>query len=233
MAYQKFEIPEGKQQEQLRDIIIREAKKAQSGDWQLKIEIPDFSTQLGNYTETSFCKQIEGFNPPDEINKTYKIMVKRDKLRSDKDGNPKTGDYDDHFWHFINWATRKEKVGEPQNRQEVKAKEDSSDKLFPSNNTTPAKPADTPPDFREQDRQARARNSREAIAKDIIVAAISKVNSVTPTKAIVLMNLVRIGADLIAGTLTLNEALKNIEKETNDLHAIIEEILGDDVMKSV
>ena len=233
MAYQKFEIPEGKQQEQLRNITIREAKKAQSGDWQIKIEIPDFSTNLGNYYETSFCKQIEGFVPADEINASYKIMVKRDKLRSDKDGNPKSGDYDDHYWHFVNWSSR-------QKSQDADATYTSVTPNSPS--VTPTTPATTnnqkpsvqqSDDFRIQDRQARARNSREAIAKDIIVAAISKVDSITPTKAIVLMNMVGIGADLIEGKVQLNEALKNIEKSTNDLHAVIEEVLSDDAMKQV
>ena len=229
MAYERIQLQTGQHQEQLRNIVIKEVKTAQSGDWQMKINIPDFSGKF-DHTETVFAKQTEGFNP--KPNDAYKVMVKRDSLKSDKDGNAKSGDYDDHYWHSVDWTTRQV--------AEVQAT-DNSVELFtpePQNNTT--KPANTSrattvavDDFRELDRQARARNSREAIAKDIIVASINKVDSVTPTKAIVLMNLVSIGADLIQGKIELNDALKTIEHDTDEIHALMTEILGSAEMKKV
>ena len=130
----------------------------------------------------------------------------------------------------VDWTTRQ--IAEVQTT-------DSPTELFePQNNAT--KPTNTSrsitvavDDFRELDRQARARNSREAIAKDIIVASINKVDSVTPTKAIVLMNLVGIGADLIEGKTQLNDALKSIEHDTNEIHSLMTEILGSEEMKGV
>lgn len=229
MAYERIQLQTGQHQEQLRNIVIKEVKTAQSGDWQMKINIPDFSGKF-DHTETVFAKQTEGFNP--KPNDAYKVMVKRDSLKSDKDGNAKSGDYDDHYWHSVDWTTRQV--------AEVQAT-DNSGELFtpePQNNTT--KPANTSrattvavDDFRELDRQARARNSREAIAKDIIVASINKVDSVTPTKAIVLMNLVSIGADLIQGKIELNDALKTIEHDTDEIHALMTEIMGSAEMKKV
>ena len=210
MAYERIQLQTGQHQEQLRNIVIKEVKTAQSGDWQMKINIPDFSGKF-DHTETVFAKQTEGFNP--KPNDAYKVMVKRDSLKSDKDGNAKSGDYDDHYWHSVDWTTR----------QVAEAVAEVTPE--PQNNTT--KPANTSrattvavDDFREMDRQARARNSREAIAKDIIVASINKVDSVTPTKAIVLMNLVSIGADLIQGKIELNDALKTIEHDTDEIHAL-------------
>ena len=55
----------------------------------------------------------------------------------------------------------------------------------------------------------------------------------TPVKAIVLMNLVSIGADMIEGKVSLNEALKSVESETQNIHAIIEEVLSDEALKGV
>ena len=229
MAYERIELQTGQHQTQLRNVVIKEVKTAQSGDWQMKISIPDFSGKY-DHNETVFAKKTEGFDP--KPNDTYKAMVSRDSLKSDKDGNAKSGDYDDHYWHTVDWTTRQ--------IAEVQAT-DNSDELFtpePQNNAT--KPTNTSrsitvavDDFRELDRQARARNSREAIAKDIIVASINKVDSVTPTKAIVLMNLVGIGADLIEGKTQLNDALKSIEHDTNEIHALMTEILGSEEMKGV
>jgi len=228
MAYERIQLQTGQHQEQLRNIVIKEVKTAQSGDWQMKINIPDFSGKF-DHTETVFAKQTEGFNP--KPNDAYKVMVKRDSLKSDKDGNAKSGDYDDHYWHSVDWTTRQVAEAPAEVNPE------------PQNNTT-SKPVNTKSssgkaitvaidDFRELDRQARARNSREAIAKDIIVASINKVDSVTPTKAIVLMNLVSIGADLIQGKIELNDALKTIEHDTDEIHALMTEILGSAEMKKV
>jgi len=224
MAYERIELQTGQHQTQLRNVVIKEVKIAQSGDWQMKISIPDFSGKF-DHSETVFAKKTEGFEP--KVGDTYKAMVSRDSLKSDKDGNAKSGDYDDHYWHTVDWTTRQ--IGEVQTT-------DSSTELFePQNNAT--KPANSvvsdTSDFRELDRQARARNSREAIAKDIIVASINKVDSVTPTKAIVLMNLVAIGADLIEGKTQLNDALKTIEHDTNEIHTLMSEILGSQEMKTV
>ena len=233
MAYERIELQTGQHQTQLRNVVIKEVKTAQSGDWQMKISIPDFSGKY-DHNETVFAKKTEGFDP--KPNDTYKAMVSRDSLKSDKDGNAKSGDYDDHYWHTVDWTTRQ--------IAEVQAT-DNSDELFtpePQNNTTKSVYEKVTSgkaitvavdDFRELDRQARARNSREAIAKDIIVASINKVDSVTPTKAIVLMNLVGIGADLIEGKTQLNDALKSIEHDTNEIHALMTEILGSEEMKGV
>ena len=228
MAYERIELQTGQHQTQLRNVVIKEVKTAQSGDWQMKISIPDVSGKY-DHAETVFAKKTEGFDP--KPNDTYKAMVSRDSLKSDKDGNAKSGDYDDHYWHTVDWTTR----------QSIGQATETSDELFtpePQNNAT--KPTNTGraitvavDDFRELDRQARARNSREAIAKDIIVASINKVDSVTPTKAIVLMNLVGIGADLIEGKTQLNDALKSIEHDTNEIHALMTEILGSEEMKGV
>ena len=193
----------------------------------MKINIPDFSGKF-DHTETVFAKQTEGFNP--KPNDAYKVMVKRDSLKSDKDGNARSGDYDDHYWHSVDWTTRQvaeavaEVTPEPQNNTTKSVYE----KVTSGKAITVAVD-----DFREMDRQARARNSREAIAKDIIVASINKVDSVTPTKAIVLMNLVSIGADLIQGKIELNDALKTIEHDTNEIHALMTEIMGSAEMKGV
>ena len=229
MAYERIQLQTGQHQEQLRNIVIKEVKTAQSGDWQMKINIPDFSGKF-DHTETVFAKQTEGFNP--KPNDAYKVMVKRDSLKSDKDGNAKSGDYDDHYWHSVDWTTRQV--------AEVQATDNSGELFTPEPQTNTTKPANTSrattvavDDFRELDRQARARNSREAIAKDIIVASINKVDSVTPTKAIVLMNLVSIGADLIQGKIELNDALKTIEHDTDEIHALMTEIMGSAEMKKV
>ena len=224
MAYERIQLQTGQHQAQLRNVVIKEVKTAQSGDWQMKISIPDFSGKY-DHNETVFAKKTEGFDP--KPNDTYKAMVSRDSLKSDKDGNAKSGDYDDHYWHTVDWTTRQ--IAEVQTT-------DSPTELFePQNNAT--KPANSvvsdTSDFRELDRQARARNSREAIAKDIIVASINKVDSVTPTKAIVLMNLVSIGADLIQGKIELNDALKTIEHDTSEIHALMTEIMGSAEMKGV
>ena len=231
MAYERIQLQTGQHQEQLRNIVIKEVKTAQSGDWQMKINIPDFSGKF-DHTETVFAKQTEGFNP--KPNDAYKVMVKRDSLKTDKDGNAKSGDYDDHYWHSVDWTTRQ--VAEA-------VAEVNPDPIFdPIPEVTPVATATTNSgiayvqpidDFRVLDRNARARNSREAIAKDIIVASINKVDSVTPTKAIVLMNLVSIGADLIQGKIELNDALKTIEHDTDEIHALMTEILGSAEMKKV
>ena len=223
MAYKKFDLEEGQREEKLRDVIIREVKQAKSGDWQMKVEIPDFSTQFANHAETVFVKKTESWNPSTEINKGYKVMVKRDSLKSDKDGNAKSGEYNDHFWHVVDFSTR----------QDAGTQSEPAPPIF-EDKTPGVAPVIAPSsDFREEDRQARARNSREAIAKDIIVASINKVDSVTPVKAIVLMNLVSIGADMIEGKISLNDALKSVESETQDIHAIIEEVLSDNALKGV
>ena len=47
------------------------------------------------------------------------------------------------------------------------------------------------------------------------------------------MNLVGIGADLIEGKTQLNDALKSIEHDTNEIHALMTEILGSEEMKGV
>lgn len=232
MAYERIELQTGQHQTQLRNVVIKEVKTAQSGDWQMKISIPDFSGKY-DHNETVFAKKTEGFDP--KPNDTYKAMVSRDSLKSDKDGNAKSGDYDDHYWHTVDWTTRQ--IAEVQTT-EVQTTDSPTELFEPQNNAT--KPTNTGrsitvavDDFRELDRQARARNSREAIAKDIIVASINKVDSVTPTKAIVLMNLVGIGADLIEGKTQLNDALKSIEHDTNEIHSLMTEILGSEEMKGV
>ena len=233
MAYERIQLQTGQHQAQLRNVVIKEVKTAQSGDWQMKISIPDFSGKY-DHNETVFAKKTEGFDP--KPNDTYKAMVSRDSLKSDKDGNAKSGDYDDHYWHSVDWTTRQvAEVQATDNANEPTPVYDGSDFI---NNAT--KPANTGKaitvavdDFRELDRQARARNSREAIAKDIIVASINKVDSVTPTKAIVLMNLVSIGADLIQGKIELNDALKTIEHDTSEIHALMTEIMGSAEMKGV
>ena len=43
MAYERIELQTGQHQTQLRNVVIKEVKTAQSGDWQMKISIPDFS----------------------------------------------------------------------------------------------------------------------------------------------------------------------------------------------
>ena len=227
MAYERIQLQTGQHQEQLRNIVIKEVKTAQSGDWQMKINIPDFSGKF-DHTETVFAKQTEGFNP--KPNDAYKVMVKRDSLKSDKDGNAKSGDYDDHYWHSVDWTTRQvaEAVAEVNPEPQNNTTKSVYEKVTSGKAITVAVD-----DFREMDRQARARNSREAIAKDIIVASINKVDSVTPTKAIVLMNLVSIGADLIQGKIELNDALKTIEHDTDEIHALMTEIMGSAEMKKV
>ena len=47
------------------------------------------------------------------------------------------------------------------------------------------------------------------------------------------MNLVAIGADLIEGKTQLNDALKTIEHDTNEIHTLMSEILGSQEMKTV
>ena len=47
------------------------------------------------------------------------------------------------------------------------------------------------------------------------------------------MNLVGIGADLIEGKTQLNDALKSIEHDTNEIHSLMTEILGSEEMKGV
>ena len=227
MAYERIELQTGQHQTQLRNVVIKEVKTAQSGDWQMKISIPDFSGKY-DHNETVFAKKTEGFDP--KPNDTYKAMVSRDSLKSDKDGNAKSGDYDDHYWHTVDWTTRQiaEAVAEVNPEPQNNATKSVYEKVTSGKAITVAVD-----DFRELDRQARARNSREAIAKDIIVASINKVDSVTPTKAIVLMNLVGIGADLIEGKTQLNDALKSIEHDTNEIHALMTEILGSEEMKGV
>tara|TARA_R100001244_G_scaffold123269_1_gene92916 strand:+ start:1360 stop:2058 length:699 start_codon:yes stop_codon:yes gene_type:complete len=231
MAYERIQLQTGQHQEQLRNVVIKEIKTAQSGDWQMKINIPDFSGKF-DHNETVFGKKTEGFDP--KVGNAYKVMVKRDSLKTDKDGNVRSGDYDDHYWHSADWTTRQiaEAVAEV-----------NPDPIFdPIPEGTPVATATTNSgktyvqpidDFRVLDRNARARNSREAIAKDIIVASINKVDSVTPTKAIVLMALVSKGADLIEGKQTLNDVLKSIEHDTDEIHALMSEILGSAEMKSV
>ena len=227
MAYERIELQTGQHQTQLRNVVIKEVKTAQSGDWQMKISIPDFSGKY-DHNETVFAKKTEGFDP--KPNDTYKAMVSRDSLKSDKDGNAKSGDYDDHYWHTVDWTTRQiaEAVAEVNPEPQNNATKSVYEKVTSGKAITVAVD-----DFRELDRQARARNSREAIAKDIIVASINKVDSVTPTKAIVLMNLVGIGADLIEGKTQLNDALKSIEHDTNEIHSLMTEILGSEEMKGV
>ena len=227
MAYERIQLQTGQHQEQLRNIVIKEVKTAQSGDWQMKINIPDFSGKF-DHTETVFAKQTEGFNP--KPNDAYKVMVKRDSLKSDKDGNAKSGDYDDHYWHSVDWTTRQvaEAVSEVNPEPQNNTTKSVYEKVTSGKAITVAVD-----DFRVLDRNARARNSREAIAKDIIVASINKVDSVTPTKAIVLMNLVSIGADLIQGKIELNDALKTIEHDTDEIHALMTEIMGSAEMKKV
>ena len=227
MAYERIELQTGQHQTQLRNVVIKEVKTAQSGDWQMKISIPDFSGKY-DHTETVFAKKTEGFDP--KPNDTYKAMVSRDSLKSDKDGNAKSGDYDDHYWHTVDWTTRQiaEAVAEVNPEPQNNTTKSVYEKVTSGKAITVAVD-----DFRELDRQARARNSREAIAKDIIVASINKVDSVTPTKAIVLMNLVGIGADLIEGKIELNDALKSIEHDTNEIHSLMTEILGSEEMKGV
>tara|TARA_R110000824_G_scaffold126285_1_gene285783 strand:+ start:525 stop:1199 length:675 start_codon:yes stop_codon:yes gene_type:complete len=224
MAYERIELQTGQHQEQLRNIVIKEVKTAQSGDWQMKISIPDFSGKY-DHIETVFAKQMEGFNP--KVNDAYKVMVKRDSLKTDKDGNQKSGEYADHYWHNVDWGTRQ--LGEVVN-------EVNNAPISTPTATNTVKAVINPvaiDDFRVLDRNARARNSREAIAKDIIVASINKVDSVTPTKAIVLMALVSKGADLIEGKQTLNQVLKSIEHDTNEIHELMTEILGSEEMKQV
>ena len=227
MAYERIQLQTGQHQEQLRNIVIKEVKTAQSGDWQMKINIPDFSGKF-DHNETVFAKQTEGFNP--KPNDAYKVMVKRDSLKTDKDGNARSGDYDDHYWHSVDWTTRQvaEAVAEVNPEPQNNTTKSVYEKVTSGKAITVAVD-----DFREMDRQARARNSREAIAKDIIVASINKVDSVTPTKAIVLMNLVSIGADLIQGKIELNDALKTIEHDTSEIHALMTEIMGSAEMKKV
>ena len=47
------------------------------------------------------------------------------------------------------------------------------------------------------------------------------------------MNLVSIGADLIQGKIELNDALKTIEHDTSEIHALMTEIMGSAEMKGV